>query len=167
MLIQAVNPCPSGWCGPWTVGNWSWGRDYLRWRSWVLNRTSSNMWPNWNLPMLILRNRSLTLMYMASVMVLVMLSVSLSTMEKLSTLVTLAVVLTWSSWGRGPCDVTWAFPQCSLQIPHVILITLPICNTYTCVLLHSSVMLSCPLGPPGGFWCCCLPWNGLGPPFCN
>ena len=32
----------------------------------VLNRMSSYMWNNWNVPMLLLRNRSLTLMYMTS-----------------------------------------------------------------------------------------------------
>ena len=78
-----------------TVGGWSCGRDYLRWKSGVLNRASSHMWDNWNLPMLLLRNGSLTLMYMASLMVLVM-YMSLPTVEKLSTLVWWPVVLVCS-----------------------------------------------------------------------
>ena len=42
---------------------------------------------SWNLPMFLLKDGSLTLMYMASFIVLVMLYASLSTMEKFSTMV--------------------------------------------------------------------------------
>ena len=52
-------------------------RFYLRWRVGVSCKTSSPMWYSWNLPMFPLRDRSLTLMYMASLMVLEILCASL------------------------------------------------------------------------------------------
>ena len=50
-------------------------------------RTSSYMWRSWNLPHFMLWEGSLTLMNMASLMVIVILSVSLPIMEKLSRLI--------------------------------------------------------------------------------
>ena len=52
----------------------------------VLSMTSYHMLGNWNLPMFLLRDGSLTLMCMASLKDLVMLCASLPTMEKLSIL---------------------------------------------------------------------------------
>ena len=40
---------------------------------WVLNKTSSHMWDNWYFPMFLPRDGSLTLIYMASLITLVML----------------------------------------------------------------------------------------------
>ena len=61
-----------GWYGgSCTVGlvNFE-GRAYLRWRSGVLSKTSYHMWDSWYFQMFLLGDGSLTLMNMASLMVL-------------------------------------------------------------------------------------------------
>ena len=85
-LCDPLPPCGRRSCRLSTVGNWMDKGSYLRWRTWVLNRTSSHMLDNWNFPVFLLRDGPLTLMYMASIMVLVMLCASLPTKENLSTL---------------------------------------------------------------------------------
>ena len=73
-VTQAVQPtyplCGMGGMGPLWWGHLR-GGCYLRWRARVLSRTSSNMLGSWNLPMSLIRNGSLTLMCMASLMFLV------------------------------------------------------------------------------------------------
>ena len=68
-------------CGPlWDCNSKS---ITMRWRAGVSYRTSSQMWGSWNLPMFLLRDRSFTLMYMASLMLLASMCASLPTMEKI------------------------------------------------------------------------------------
>ena len=94
-ISSCLHPCATGrGCRPSAVRNLSEG--YLKWREGVLNRTSSHMWDNWNLSMFLLRDGSLTLKYIAPLIVLVMLGTSLPTMEKLFTLVWWPVVLALS-----------------------------------------------------------------------
>ena len=62
-------------------------RCYLRWRAWLFSRTSSQMSDRWDLPMFLLRDGSLALMYVVSLILLVVLSTSLPFMETLSTLI--------------------------------------------------------------------------------
>ena len=59
---------------------------YLRWKSVVSCRTSSQMWGSWNLPTFLLMDGSSTLMNIASFKVLVMLCAFLPTIGKLSTI---------------------------------------------------------------------------------
>ena len=59
------------------------GMVYLRWRSGVLNKTSSHMWGSQYFTIFLLRD-GCTLMYIASLMVLVRVCDSLPKMEKLS-----------------------------------------------------------------------------------
>ena len=59
-------------------------------------RTLSQMWGSWNLAMFLSRDGSLTLIYMTSLMVLVILCTSLPNMEKLSTLMQWPEVLPWA-----------------------------------------------------------------------
>ena len=81
--------CLSGWCcrlcvvGLIDLG----GRVSLRWRSGVLKKTSSQMWCTWYLPMCLLRDGSLTLMNIASSILLAIVCDSLPTIEKMSYLV--------------------------------------------------------------------------------
>ena len=72
------------------------GRVYLRWKAGMFSKSSSHMWGNWYFPMFLLRDRSLTLMSIASLMVLVRVCDSLPPMEKLSNLVWWPQVLVWS-----------------------------------------------------------------------
>ena len=87
-LVVLKDPIPtkSRWCGhsgPGLAGQ----RVYLRCRSRMLHKASSHMWGSWYLPMFLLRFGSLTLINMASLMVLLMVCDSLSTVEKLCSLV--------------------------------------------------------------------------------
>ena len=116
--------------------------------------------------MFLLRDGSLILMDMASLMVLSMFCVSLPTMEKLSTLVSWPVVLAWSHMGNGPWDVTWTFPLRSLQIP---LCTPHYTPTVTLIHVNYSAFLCdviLVLGATMKFLMVFLPCNGLGPPCC-
>ena len=76
---------PSPLCGRgrcWPIVVWQLRvRCFLRWGPGVFSRTSWYMWGSWNLPIHLLRNGSLTLMYMVSFMALVLLCTSLPTME--------------------------------------------------------------------------------------
>ena len=74
-------------CGVATVGY------HLRWKAVVFYRTSSQIWDSWNLPRFLLRNRSLTLMNIASLVILAVLCTSLPTIEKLSTMMQYPQVL--------------------------------------------------------------------------
>ena len=66
------------------------------------------MWGRWYLPTFLLRNRSLTLMYKASLMVLVILCASLLTMEKLSTLIQGGVLrCSLNLFSKGPCQLNY------------------------------------------------------------
>ena len=113
-------------CAPCVCNNegvvycWLVLKGYLRWRVGVSCRTSSQMWCNWYLPRFLLRDESLTLMNMASLMVLVTTCTSLPTMEMLSTLMQWSV--DWLSWkmGEGPLGVPKTCPQRSLLIPQCI-----------------------------------------------
>ena len=83
---------------------------YLRWKAGVPCRTSSHMWGTWNLPIFLLRDGSLTLMNIVSLMVLVMLCASLPTMEKLSMFMQFPDVLSCSYMGEGAqrfSQTTW------------------------------------------------------------
>ena len=79
----------------WALLMWG-GRAYVKCRSGVLKKTSVHIWDSWNFPMFLLRDRSLPLMNMASLMVLAMVCDSLPTMEKFSNLVWCPEVLAWS-----------------------------------------------------------------------
>ena len=72
--------CAPLWCGPSKANP---GDVYLCWRSGLFNKTSSHMWDNCYFPMFPLSDGSLTLTYMASLVVLAKLCASLMTMEKL------------------------------------------------------------------------------------
>ena len=101
---------------------------------------------NWNLPVFLLRDQYLTLMYMAFLMVFVMLCTSLPNIEKYSILVMTSDIGMVIDGGRGSkCSLglsQWSL-QISLHIPHQN----PYYHTYTCRLLHFSV------------WCCPYPWE--------
>ena len=87
---------------------------YLDLRSGVLNRTSCNICGRWYLPIFLLRNELLTLMYIGSSMVLVRSWSSLPAILKLSTVVVLLLVSEWSHIGEGTL-------RCSLNLsPNVL-----------------------------------------------
>ena len=113
MLTQAVWPVKQVW-GVDQVQKATGVGGYFRWREEELKRTSLHMSDNWNLPMFPLRHGSLTLMYMASMMVLVMFWASLPTMEELSTLVWWPVIFAWPQMGKGAM-------RCSLSLSPKIL----------------------------------------------
>ena len=78
----------------------------------VLNRTSSKMGDSWYLPMFLLSNGSLTLMYIASLIVLARLCDSLPTIVVLTALVTSGVgmgkmgEMFLKSFSKGSCRFT-------------------------------------------------------------
>ena len=87
------------------------GSVYFNFSSEVLNRTSSHMCGRWYLPMFLLRDGLLTLMYIASLIVLMRFCFSLPTILKFS-------IDTCDQWccngqilGRGPWDVPWTSLQ--------------------------------------------------------
>ena len=89
------------------LGGWS----YYMWRAGMYYSTSSQMWGSWYLPRFLFKGQSLTLMNIASLMVLVKPCVSLPTMEKLSNVVLCPVVWKWSKIGQGSWDVLCIFLQ--------------------------------------------------------
>ena len=93
---------PLCWEGWPRVGWWyDWSRGYCKQRASMSSSTPSHMWGSWYLPRFLFNGESWTLMYMASLMVLVMPCNSLPSMEKLSSLMTCPVVWEWSKMGEG------------------------------------------------------------------
>ena len=76
-------------------------RCYLRWGAGMFSKTTSKMWGSCNLTLFLLRDRSMILIYLASLMVLVMSCTSLPSMEKWSKLMQCLEMLPWSEMGEG------------------------------------------------------------------
>ena len=68
-VVSCVASLSHDWEGMWSIMG-GLAAKMLRWRAGVSCRTSSQIWNSWNLPMFLLRDGSLTLMYMASSIVL-------------------------------------------------------------------------------------------------
>ena len=127
---------------------------YLRCNSADLASTSSQMCGSWNLPMFLLRDGSLTLIKIASLMFLAILLSSLPTILKLSRDTSWPVVFWWSLMGDGAL-------MCSLNLSPKVLTdspmysssqsTLPHLYLYITPLFLSMVSLSlAPRQPPYG-----------------
>ena len=97
LLLQAlyVGPLHCQWAGVVDLVDLE-GRTYLRWRSRVLNKTSSHVWGSWYLSMFLLRDGSFAPINMVSLMALGMVCDYLSTLEEKSNLVWCPEVLAWS-----------------------------------------------------------------------
>ena len=80
--------------------------NYCSFSSEMLNRTSCQICGRWYLPMFLLRDGSLTMIYRASLMVLVRFWSSLPTMSKFLILILSPVVYSGQILGMGPFDVT-------------------------------------------------------------
>ena len=74
---------------------------YFRFSSVMLSRTSSQICGRWYLPIFLLRDGLLTLIYKASLMVLMRFWSSLPSMEKLSIVTEWPEVFIWSCIGEG------------------------------------------------------------------
>ena len=100
----------------------------------MLNKTSYHMCDSRYFPKLLLRDGSLTLIYIASLMVLVKLCDSLPKLVKLPKLVWWSVMLVWS-WLRGGALRIFleSFPRGPCRLPNVV-ITLNLSHFYK--LLH-------------------------------
>ena len=138
-----------------TDGMATWGFNF-KLSSEVLNRTSSHIWGRWYLPMFLFRDGLLTLVYNASLMVLMRFRSSLPTMLTFSIVVVWSVVLEWSYIGEGPF---W----CSLNLSPNVLEDSPIYSSshstlsHICTWLHFSWAWDLyPWEPPEGFWWSCL-----------
>ena len=139
-VTQAVQPLhPMQEREVWTKCERQLRKDYLRLMVGVLNRTLSHMWGNWNLLIFLLRDVSLTLMYMASFTVLVVLCTSVPTCPHWC-------VEQWCRyghrWEKVPKGVPWAPLLRSLQIP----ICTPHCNS-VCHTHTYRLLLKLPLNP--------------------
>ena len=132
----------SWYCGL-AQGPCKYGRVYLSWRSRALNKTSFNIWCNWYFPMFLLRDGSLTLTKIMSLMVLVRVCDSLPTIKKLSNLVWWCEVLAWSLMWKVPWDAPLTFPQRSLQFPLYALHHIPIYHTpvYYCTFMCHVILV--------------------------
>ena len=102
---------------------------YLSLSSGDLTNTSSQICGSWYLPMFLLRDGSLTLISMASLMVLAMLWSSLPTMLKLSRDTSWPVMLKWSCIGDGAL-------MCSLNLSANVLPDFPIYSSSKSTLPH-------------------------------
>ena len=74
---------------------------YFKFSSEMLSRTSSHICGRWYLPMFLFRDGLFTLMYRASLMVLMRFWSSLPSMEKLSIVTVWPEMLRWSCIGEG------------------------------------------------------------------
>ena len=125
----------------------------LRWRTWVSWRTSSQMLGSWNLPIFLLRDGSLTLMYMATLMVLVILCISIPTMEKFFTVMQRLKALTWSYMGAGAhrCSLNLSLKDlCQLTYIKVKVVHLYSTAGSTGSFLQNALTITSPAGatPP-------------------
>ena len=102
---------------------------YLSWSSGDLTNTSSQICGIWYLPIFLFRDGSLTLIRIASLMVLAMLWSSLPTMLKLSRDTSWPVMLKWSCMGDGSLI-------CSLNLSANVLPESPIYSTLQSTLPH-------------------------------
>ena len=109
-------------CGRW-IGQIGW-IIYFILSSEMLNRISSYMWSRWYLPMFLLRDGLLTLVYIASFMSLMRFWSSLPTLLKFSNVVVWPVLLKWSYIGDGgfwcSLNLTQMFLRILLYILHHI-----------------------------------------------
>ena len=113
------------------------GLFYFNLSSEVLNRTLSHMCGRWYLPMFLLRDWLLTLMYNAPLMVLMRFWSSFPFRLKFSIVTVWPVVLEWSYIWKGAFGVLWTSHQKFLKIPQCILHHTPPCHIYICIWLHS------------------------------
>ena len=108
-----------------------------------LNRSSSCMCGRWHLPKFLLGDGTLILVKLAYLIVIVRFLASLSTVQNLTTLVWLPVVLKWLLIRVENLRYSCTSLQMLLQIHQYIL-----CHTSTLVHLHLYITLL--------FWCLCL-----------
>ena len=90
MQINCVGPLHHWLGGVMGLAQWAqfdWKESLFEVWTMVLKRTSFHKWGSWCLPIFLLRDGSLTLMNMASLIVLAMVCDSLPSMEKLSSLI--------------------------------------------------------------------------------
>ena len=130
---------PSGWwnCHCRVVVGWCYGQQadviclgqFYNFSSEMLNRTSSQICGRWYLPMFLFRDGSLTLIYRASLMVLMRFWSSLPTISKFSILMLWSVVLWWSNMRDG---AFW----CSLNLCQKVLEDSPIYSSSLSTLSH-------------------------------
>ena len=102
---------------------------YFNFSSEMLYRTSSEICGRWYLPIFLFRDGSLTLIYRASLMVLMRFWSSLPTISKFSILMLWPVVLWWSNMGDG---AFW----CSLNLSPKVLEDSPIYSSSHSTLSH-------------------------------
>ena len=110
-----------------------WVRCYFNFSSEVLTRTSSHMWGRWYLPMFLLRDGLLTLMYNASLIVLLRFWSSLPTILKLSIVTWWPLMLLWSNIGE--CTF-W----CSLNLSAKVLEDSPMYSSSQSTLPHLNLV---------------------------
>ena len=102
---------------------------YFKFSSGMLSRTSSQICGRWYLPILLFRDGLLTLIYKASLMVLMRFWSSLPNMEKLSKVTGWPEVLRWSFIGEGAL-------RCSLNLSSKFLADSPIYSSSQSTLSH-------------------------------
>ena len=137
-------------------GRWNSHRVFLFYfslSSEMLTRTSSHTCGRCYLPTFLFRDGSLTLMYIASLIVLIWFKSSLPTILKLLMVTLWPLILLWSYMGEGVSDVPWTFPQMFLRILQYIPHHSPPCHNDNCRWLHFVLTWDpCPLEPSGGSW---------------
>ena len=119
----------------------------------MLSRTSCQICGRWYLPMFLLRDGLLALMYRASFMVLKRFWSSLPSMVKLSIVTSWPEMLWWSYMGDGAL-------RCSFNLSSKFLADSPIYSSWQSTLSHLYLYMTplfyllglCPLGTWGGLW---------------
>ena len=127
---------------------------------------SSHICGSWYLSIFLFRDGSLTLISMASLMVLVMLWSSLATMLKFSSDTSWPVVFKWSCIGDDDfmCSLN-LFSNCSAWLPYVLIFTVLPCHTYICKSPHSSLICyPCLFGELGAPWWYWILWKNISMP---
>ena len=114
---------------PQVVDGIATGQHYFKFSSEMLSRTSSQICGRWYLPIFLFRDGLLTLMYKASLIVLMRFWSSLPSMEKLSIVTASPEVLMWSCIGEGPL-------RCSLNLSSKFLADSPIYSSSHSTLSH-------------------------------
>ena len=120
------------------------GQFYFNLSSEVLNRTWSHMCARWYLPMFLLRDGLLTLMYNVSLMVLMRFWSSLPTILKFFIGTVWPEVLGWSYIGKGAFWCSLNLSKCSWWFSNVLFITLnPVTfiSIYDCTIFKDRIFV--------------------------
>ena len=118
-------------CGPSAIGNWNCGRDYLRWRSGTLNRTSTHILDKWKFQVFYLGMDHWPWCTWPSWWFLQYYAPPFPQWGGFPPWCDNLWCLHGHTWRKGPLDIDWSFLQRFLKIALCMPHHTSTCHTYT------------------------------------